>query len=315
MIGLDAFANCTGLTSVIVGSGVIDGHESFINCTSLSDVTLKEGLTNIGRNMFANCTSLSNITIPNSVTLIKYGAFHGCTSLTEITIPSGVTSIGDYAFDGSNNLKNIIIESSTPATLGIDSFNISGNDWYIYVPNSSVDTYKTAWATYASHIKPMSALYEKTLVVKYNVVTDGYGENFAQLWYTDEYGVSPFAKVEMDDGSVYTEEIPQGHMFATPGEHVVKYTMSDDSTAISDSLFGANMITDVLEAIVPSCITYIGWHAFNSEHRSLNKLTVYASVPPILQEDGFTCPIYVPAESVDVYKTAWSNYANLIQAM
>jgi hypothetical protein len=50
-------------------------------------------------------------------------------------------------------------------------------------------------------------------------------------------------------------------------------------------------------------------------------VTVNAITPPTLGSNAFdstnNCPIYVPAESVNTYKSAtnWSTYADRIQAM
>ena len=54
----------------------------------------------------------------------------------------------------------------------------------------------------------------------------------------------------------------------------------------------------------------------------LTSITIEATTPPSLPfGSGFrntnNCPIYVPAESVDAYKSAtyWSDYASRIQAI
>ena len=75
-IGIDAFAWCSGLTSV----------------------TIPNSVTSIGIEAFHGCSGLTSVTIPNSVTSIGGAAFYGCTGLTSVTIPNSVTSIGDYAF-------------------------------------------------------------------------------------------------------------------------------------------------------------------------------------------------------------------------
>ena len=51
---------------------------------------------------------------------------------------------------------------------------------------------------------------------------------------------------------------------------------------------------------------------------SLTSITVNATTPPYLGSSAFegsTCPIYVPAESVNAYKSAysWIDYASRIQ--
>ena len=54
---------------------------------------------------------------------------------------------------------------------------------------------------------------------------------------------------------------------------------------------------------------------------SLTSVTIEATTPPTLGNNVFyntnECPIYVPSESVEIYKAAngWSNYASRIQAI
>lgn len=71
---------------------------------------------------------------------------------------------------------------------------------------------------------------------------------------------------------------------------------------------------------IGSGVTSIGAYAFSS-NRGLLTLTVHAETPPVIGNtliDGISsCQIYVPAESVEAYKTAtnWSSYASRIQAI
>jgi hypothetical protein len=71
---------------------------------------------------------------------------------------------------------------------------------------------------------------------------------------------------------------------------------------------------------IPSDVTSIGNYTFNG-CSSLTSITVNATTPPSLGSSSFNntnnCPIYVPAASVNAYKTAsgWSDYASRIQAI
>ena len=71
---------------------------------------------------------------------------------------------------------------------------------------------------------------------------------------------------------------------------------------------------------IPSSVTNIGSNAFLL-CSALSSVTVKAVVPPVASSGLFVMSgiqnIYVPAESVEAYKTApvWSDYANLIQAI
>ena len=61
------------------------GIEAFRDCTSLSSITIAESVTSIGIGAFYNCTNLSSVTIPDSVTSISSDAFNACTSLTSLS--------------------------------------------------------------------------------------------------------------------------------------------------------------------------------------------------------------------------------------
>ena len=53
------------------------GDDAFADCTGLTSVTIPNSVTSIGNSAFAYCTGLSSVTIPNSVTTIGNSAFSG----------------------------------------------------------------------------------------------------------------------------------------------------------------------------------------------------------------------------------------------
>ena len=112
-IGIFAFSDCTGLTSVTIPANVKTiGNGAFSDCTGLTSVTIPEGVTTIGYGAFYGCTGLTSITIPSSVETISECAFLGCTGLTSVTIPSSVKTIGDSGFRECTGLKSVSIPSS-----------------------------------------------------------------------------------------------------------------------------------------------------------------------------------------------------------
>ena len=178
-IGAYVFYYCYSLVSITVPSGVTSiGGSAFYYCYSLASITLPSGVTSIGTYAFYYCYSLASITIPSGVTSIGAYVFYGCSSLASITIPSGVTSIGNNAFQNCYSLASITLPSSVTSignnvftycygvaeyhikptalpTLGTTAFNGIVSDCVIYVPNASLDSYKTAsnWSTYASYMQ------------------------------------------------------------------------------------------------------------------------------------------------------------------
>jgi len=78
------------------------------------------------------------------------------------------------------------------------------------------------------------------------------------------------------------------------------------------------------EIILPSTITSIGDYAFNTGDYAPFTLKIYATTPPPIASNVFNSTaknyltkIYVPAASLDAYKTAtnWSVYANYMEAI
>ena len=96
-------------------------------------------------------------------------------------------------------------------------------------------------------------------------------------------------------------------------------TIPNNVTSISYSAF--SQCTSLTSVTIPNSVTSIGAEAFRS-NGNLESVTVKATTPPTLDFCVFcngssNLVIYVPAESVDAYKSAsgWSTYADRIQAI
>lgn len=89
--------------------------------------------------------------------------------------------------------------------------------------------------------------------------------------------------------------------------NLVRIEIGDCVTNIGGSAF-INCGT-LTEAIIPNSVTGISEYAFDG-CGSLTNITCLAITPPALGRYalyGSVCPIYVPAQSVDAYKSAWSD--------
>ncbi|MCR5361534.1 MAG: leucine-rich repeat domain-containing protein [Bacteroidales bacterium] len=169
-IGVQAFKDCTRLTSVTIPSSVTSiGSNAFSGCTGLTSVSVPSSMTSIGDNAFRGCTGLikaefasienlcaiefgssanpleyahnlyigeeeiTDLVIPGDVTSIGKNAFNGCTKLNSVTIPSSVTSIGDNAF---KDVKSVLCSAkATGLPWGALSANY-GDSLFLY---SNVD--------------------------------------------------------------------------------------------------------------------------------------------------------------------------------
>ena len=148
-IGYYAFANCTKLTKVDLGSVTKLEFSIFKGCSSLTELTIpktlktgatvacldntnitkitfEDGLTVIPSYLCAN-TGITEITIPDSVTEIGYYAFANCTKLTKVDLGS-VTKLEFSIFKGCSSLTELTIPKTlkTGATVAcLDNTNIT----------------------------------------------------------------------------------------------------------------------------------------------------------------------------------------------
>ena len=150
-IGILAFRDCTGLTSVTIGNSVTNiGNGAFYGCTGLTSITIPESVTSIGEGTFKGCIGLASISIPESITSIEDFTFWYCTGLTSVTIPNSVTSIGESAFEGCTSLTSITIPNSV-TSIGSWAFenvpniiyngSATGTPWGAKSMNGYVDGY------------------------------------------------------------------------------------------------------------------------------------------------------------------------------
>ena len=155
-IGDNAFNNCTSLASVGIPHGVTSiGQSAFNGCSGLTNVVIPNSVTTIVDFAFGSCTGLTSITLPDSITSIRDFAFNTCTGLTSITIPDNVTLIGSGAFSHCRNLISVYCKPIVPPMVGFDIFTENASGRKIYVPNASVDKYKSdwRWSDYVSSIE------------------------------------------------------------------------------------------------------------------------------------------------------------------
>ncbi|MDR1195293.1 MAG: leucine-rich repeat domain-containing protein [Endomicrobium sp.] len=143
------FADCSKLTSVIIGTGVpkIDAgaiagsgitsitipstvksieDEAFRECTELISITIEnDGVTHIeGGNIsgaFLNCSKLKTVILGNKIEYIGEQAFQRCTSLETLTFPESLISINKSAFRWCSALVSIKFENSA-ASIGQSAF-------------------------------------------------------------------------------------------------------------------------------------------------------------------------------------------------
>lgn len=181
-----AFANCTNLTKIKLPPSLTTiGQYSFNGCTSLAIDLTNEllNVSSIGRNSLQTTLAYGDVIAPSLTSLLNNAMrgtmitrvldlgkitsilgstsspFYGCGMLSLAIIPSTMTSMPGGAFYyGNENLATIICKAVTPPSIQNWTFTAATQSYY--VPDESVDAYKTAanWSAYASKIKGINEL-------------------------------------------------------------------------------------------------------------------------------------------------------------
>ena len=184
---------------------------------------------------------------------------------------------------------------------------INGSD--AYLPNVSTCDDQPTHVHYNPYVEPVGV---DKLTVTYDVKSTS--EDTAL--FDSSYG-SSIASVEID--GVELQTVQNTYRFSTTGEHVVKYTFNNPAEIGANCFKPDSVRLYITKFEVPETITYIGYDSFNSSADKYD-VVVYSTTPPSTSYSifvGEVDKIYVPAESVDVYKNTeyWSSYEDKIVAM
>lgn len=158
-----SFQNCDELTEILqeVLDKITDiGNAGFTNCDNLRIDLIMPSLEVIAQG-FAKCPirrilNLGNITQLFGDTMLGYNTYPFGQEYDTMIIPSSVTRIGRYAFAGDGNMKALIVKASTPPSLAQAAFSQSASTCGVYVPDSSVESYKAEWSAWSNRIRPIS---------------------------------------------------------------------------------------------------------------------------------------------------------------
>lgn len=98
-VGPFGFANCTGLTEVILPDSVTSiSDKGFEGCSGLNRMVLPPNLEYIGVQAFKDCTGIGTLTFTDEILQIKFGAFWGCSNLKSVFFDGRSPSLGTNVF-------------------------------------------------------------------------------------------------------------------------------------------------------------------------------------------------------------------------
>lgn len=277
------------------GSGNGDGENAPYESNEYVDgkgiLRFSEEVTEVP-DFFYDCKTLTSVTLPNSVTNIKDYAFKGCEFLETVVLPDSITGIYGEAFSGCSALNSINIPESV-TTIGQSAFYGCSSLEKIIMPDGVVNIGEGAFSG-------CGRLASITIPEGITTINDN----------TFDYC-----------SSLATITIPEG--VTTIGNSAFQLCSGLTSVTIPESVtsidsYAFNGCTSLKTVTIPKYVTIIGYSAFN-ECRDLVSITCLPVEYPNIQESTFSdtnnCPIYVPAESVDSYRSSnwWSAYVDRIQ--
>lgn len=330
----DAFAECTGVTSLTIPSSVTTiGFRAFKGCTGLTSLTIPSSISFAGiyTEAFYNCTNLEVI-IAQSATPVGLGldVFGNVDKTISVYVPEGSVAL----YESADQWKDFDTKAITSLTFEVSGINykvtstntvaVGENPNFIGNANipAEVTKFGTSYAvtgiadwafTNCSGIDSLTLPNSITNIGEYgfafciNLESINLGDSVKTMGFRAFQGCSSLSSVTIPNS---VTEISAGLFLQCSG--LVSLSLPNSITTINDESIA--LCTNLSSLTIPNSVTYIGADAF-SGCTSLSNITVEASTPPQLSYDVFfdvvkTIPLFVPTESTGLYLAAdqWKDF-------
>ena len=295
------FSKCGSLTSIEVeeSNPVYDSRDFSNSIIEKATNTLIAGCNNtripetidsIGVAALAYCSDLTFIKIPGNVKTIGAGAFHNCDNLKGVVLENGVDRIGSYAFAECHNLKSVSIPN-TVTIMDHEVFINCKSLQFVSIPHSVT---KIGEATF-SFCQSLDSIRIPGSITEWG--------------YYSFRDCSNLKSVSIENGVPY---IPDLTFNGCTNLQSIKIPNSVWEIGIR----AFEECKNLTSITIPVGISRIGVGAFAGTE--LTSVICYAIKPPSIFNTGYygegeytdpfeglpTMPLYVPAESVEKYKSA-----------
>ena len=344
-IGDYFFYGCTSLTELTLPNKLVQiGEEAFADCRSLSSITIPDNVKIIDDFAFYGCSGLTSLNIGSGIKSIGREAFGYCSGLTSVTINAiNPPDLGLNPFNGVHLLRiyvpcesvdkykalwwdvEDIIEGIPPCGEPPISVRFSANYQYglSYSAECNSSTILTSGDTRPSgyEYSAMTSAVVGGCISEIGIRAFS-GGTLSSV--TIENGVTTIGQYAFQRCSGLTD-VTIGGSVTTIGNYafqncsgITSITIPSSVTSIGNYAFSG--CTSLSSLTIPNSVANINTSAFQS-CSGLTSITINATTPMTLGSRAFNntndCPIYVPCESVGVYRAAsgWNAYASRIQGV
>ena len=237
---------------------------------------------------FENCSKLFMVTLPTSINCIEEKAFRGCNALINCILPDGIIEIPTDAFNGCSSLNSITIPNSVRLIR------------YNSLRGTSCLTEFTFPENYDDEIGVFG--YEDGIIPKKIIWNTTY--------YMRDYQITPYGWSGATFRGIAAVRISSSGTIGKLNNYTIEFHFGERVKNIPAYLcYG---FTGLTEITIPAGIEIIGNAAFAL--CQMEKIYCKRISPPKIGSSVFptTATIYVPRESVDAYKSSWSDYVDKI---
>ena len=337
-IMVDAFYNCSSLTSVTIPNSVVYiGRNAFYKCSSLTSLTIPNSVNQIPENPFYGCTSLSEIVldkenpyftfdngvlfdknlttlisflafqqssynIPNTVTTIVDSAFSHCKNLTSITFPDSLITIKNSAFSNCSSLQSIVLPDSVE-TIGANAFFYCTSVSYLKLGCNvkKIGSEAFRYCNINSVVIPASAE-----AVAYDAF---YNESNEIEIYFVVKSFKDFVSIKRYEARLATFFV---HLIDENGKEIKEVVIPEGVEVIEEgSFYGCTSITSIT---IPNGVSEIGKYAFES-CSSLTSIILPNSLTTIYGSAFKSCTslssIVLPNSLTTIYGSLFENCSSL----
>mgnify|MGYP000311366305 CR=1 FL=1 len=271
------------LTHVVIPDDIAEVKPyTFSGMDSIRTVSMQKGVENVGKQVFSGCRNLSFVSFSDGFEEIGEYAFNGCNSLHSVKLPASIKKLGYSAFNDQG--VEIELYALVPPIGGSSSL----GDNLVYVPESCIEAYRTAWSDKVNDILCLGRQHDWNVTVeaedKSSAVLQAVGgvsdneaaRNVVRLKVSGTVNSYDFMVMRNKMTCLRELDLTDAHVVYNPYEHYQGYHSWNDS--LPDYAFYRK---DLRVCRLPKNIVYIGRNAFSRCSRLTDM-----DIPEKVQEIG-----------------------------